>query len=120
MQHHLLEKSKTNPTAVMLQTNVAELWLLVDTFTRVWTSGGQANLSLETKDSQVWAKLDLQLGPAGGHRPGPPEAGGRQLSLGSTRHSQTVLPSFFLGNLQSSGKDRQLGLETFAAVKSVW
>ena len=36
-----------------------------------------ANLSLETKDSQVWAKLDLQLGPADGRRPGLPEAGGR-------------------------------------------
>ena len=60
----------------MLHTNVAELWLLVDTFSRVWSSGGQANLSLQTKDSQVWAKLDLQLGPADGHRPGLPEAGG--------------------------------------------
>ena len=59
----------------MLHTNVAELRLLVDTFTRVWSSGGQANLSLQTKDSQMWAKLDLQLGPAGGTRPGPPEAG---------------------------------------------
>ena len=24
----------------------------------------------------MWAKLDLQLGPADGHRPGPPVAGG--------------------------------------------
>ena len=46
----------------------------MDTFTRVWSSGGQANLSLETKDCQMWAKLDLQLGPADGHRPGPPVA----------------------------------------------
>ena len=60
----------------MLHTNVAELRLLFDTFTRVWSSGGQANLSLKTKDSQVWAKLDLHLGPADGHRPGLPEAGG--------------------------------------------
>ena len=60
----------------MLHTNVAELRLLFDTFTRVWSSGGKANLSLQTKDSQVWAKLDLQLGPANGHRPGLPEAGG--------------------------------------------
>ena len=61
----------------MLHTNVAELPLLCDTFTRVWSSGGQANLSLQTKDSQVWAKLDLQLGPADSCRPGPPEAVGR-------------------------------------------
>ena len=61
----------------MLHTNVAELRLLFDTFTRVWSSGGQANLSLHTKDSQTWAKLDLQLGPADGRRPGPPEAGRR-------------------------------------------
>ena len=64
----------------MLYTNVAELRLLFNTFTLVWSSGGQANLSLQTKDSQVWAKLDLQLdlqlGPADGHRPGPPEAVG--------------------------------------------
>ena len=57
----------------MLHSNVAELRLLLDTFTRVWSSGGQANLSLQTKDSQMWA----QLGPAGGRRPGAPEAGGR-------------------------------------------
>ena len=43
----------------------------------MWRSGGQANLSLQTKDSQTWAKLDLQLDPADGRRPGPPEAGGR-------------------------------------------
>ena len=61
----------------MLHTNVAELRLLVDTFTRVWSSGGQANLSLETNDCQMWAKLDLQLGPAASRRPGLPEAGGR-------------------------------------------
>ena len=61
----------------MLHTNVAELRLLCDTFTRVWSAGGQANLSLQTKDSQMWAKLDLQLGPADGHRPGPPVAGER-------------------------------------------
>ena len=60
----------------MLHTNVAELLLLFDTFTRVWSSGGQASVSLQTKDGQVWAKLDLQLGPADGHRPGLPEAGG--------------------------------------------
>ena len=67
----------THQSQVMLHTNAAELRLLFDTFTRVWTSGGQANLSLQTKDSQTWAKLDLQLGPAAGRRPGPPEAGGR-------------------------------------------
>ena len=61
----------------MLHTNVAELRLLCDTFTHVWSAGGQANLSLQTKDSQMWAKLDLQLGPAGSRRPGLPEAGGR-------------------------------------------
>ena len=61
----------------MLHTNVAELRLLCDTFTHVWSAGGQANLSLQTKDSQMWAKLDLQLGPADGRRPGPPEAGVR-------------------------------------------
>ena len=77
MKPDVLELSKTNPSAVMLHNNVAELRLLADTFTRVWSSGGQANLSLQTKDSQMWAKLDLQLGPAGGRRPGPPEAGGR-------------------------------------------
>ena len=59
----------------MLHTNVAELRLLFDTFTRVWSSGGQASVSLQTKDGQVWAKLDLQLGPSDGHRPGLPEAG---------------------------------------------
>ena len=59
----------------MLHTNMAELRLLCDTFTRVWSAGGQANLSLQTKDSQMWAKLYLQLGPADGHRPGPPVAG---------------------------------------------
>ena len=58
----------------MLHTNVAELRLLCDTFTRVWSAGGQENLSLQTKDSQIWAKMDLQLGPADGRRPGPPEA----------------------------------------------
>jgi hypothetical protein len=61
----------------MLHTNEAELRLLFNTFTRVWSSGGQANLSLQTKDNQMWAKLDLQLGPADGHRPGPPVAGER-------------------------------------------
>ena len=64
---------------MMLHTNAAELRLLFDTFTRVWSLGGQANLSLQTKDSQVWSKLDFQLGPAiaDAHRPGPPEAGGK-------------------------------------------
>ena len=63
---------------MMFHTNLAELWLLFDTFTRVWSSGGQANLSLQTKDSQTRAQLDLQLGPANGRRPGPPAAGGRE------------------------------------------
>ena len=73
-----MEKLKIDQAEVMLHTNVAELRLLFNTFTRVWSSGGQANLSLQTKDNQTWAKLDLQLGPADGHRPGPPEAGKRE------------------------------------------
>ena len=61
----------------MLHTNSETLWLLFNTFARVWSSGGQVNLSLYTKDSQVLAKLDLQLGPADGHCPGRPAARGR-------------------------------------------
>ena len=90
MKPDVLESSKTNPSAVMLHNNVAELRLLVDTFTRVWSSGGQVNLSLQTKDSEMWAKLDLQLGPAGGRRPGPPEAGGR--ARGKPRNYQAQPP----------------------------
>ena len=61
----------------MLHPNVQELWLLCDTFTCVWSAGGQANLSLQTKDSHMWAKLDLQLGPSYKHRTWPPVARGR-------------------------------------------
>ena len=53
----------------MLHTNVEELRLLCDTFTCVWSAGGQANLSLQMKDSHMWAKLDLQLGPSDKHSP---------------------------------------------------
>ena len=60
----------------MQHTNAAELRLLVDTFTRVWGSGGQANLNLTTRDGQVWARLDLQLGAPPAPRPGAPRAGG--------------------------------------------
>ena len=77
----------------MLHTNVAELRLLCDTFTRVWSAGGQANLSLQTKDSQMWAKLDLQLGPADGHRPGPPVSGERARAHSDPeQEDQEVLP----------------------------
>ena len=55
-----------------------------NTFTRVWRSGGQASLSIQTRDNQMWGKLDLQLGPADSHRPGPPEAGER----GAVQHPQ--------------------------------
>ena len=72
----------------MLHTNAAELRLLFDTFTRVWTSGGQANLSLQTKDSQV----DLQLGPADGRRPGPPDAGRRSGAEPWTLQGQPLHP----------------------------
>ena len=115
MKPDVLEISKTNPSAVMLHNNVAELRLLVDTFTRVWSSGGQANLSLQTKDSQMWAKLDLQLGPAGGRRPGPPEAEGRAGGEPQNYQAQPDFPPHpLLGNLQSDGKDCQLGLATLA------
>ena len=60
---------------MMLHTNVGELLLLFNTFTCVWSSGGQANRSLQTKEGQTWAKLDLQLSPADDHRPGLPVAG---------------------------------------------
>ena len=60
----------------MLHSNVAELLLLLNTFTHVWSSGGQAILSLKIKDSLVWDKLDLQLGSAGDRRRGASEAGG--------------------------------------------
>ena len=34
---------------------IPELRFLVDTFTRIWSFGGQANLSLQAKDSQlIW------------------------------------------------------------------
>ena len=39
---------------------------------------------------------------------------GRQLSLGSTRHSQITLPIFFAINLKSAGKNQQLGLKILA------
>ena len=41
----------------------------------------------------MWAKLDLQLGPAGGRRPGPPEAGGRA----------TVEPRIYLAKICQPG-----------------
>ena len=76
----------------MLHSNVAELRLLLDTFTRVWSSGGQANISLQTKDSQMWAKMDLQLGPADGRRPGAPEAEGRVGAELRNHRAQPHLP----------------------------
>ena len=123
MKPDVLGLSKTNPSPVMLHNNVAELRLLVDTFTHVWSSGGQANLSLQTKDSQMWANLDLQQGPAGVRRPGPPEAGGGaggEPRNYQTRHSQTVLLISWLGSLQSDGMDRQLGLAILAGARSGW
>ena len=52
MKPDVLGLSKTNPSPVMLHNNVAKLRLLVDTFTHVWSSGGQANLSLQTKEAR--------------------------------------------------------------------
>ena len=77
----------------MLHTKEEELWLLFNTFTRLWSSGGQANLSFQTKDYQMWAQLDLQLGPADGHRPGPPVAGERARAHSDPeQEDQEVLP----------------------------
>ena len=50
------------------------------------SAAGQANLSLQTKDCQMWAKLDLHLGPADGPRPGTPVAGGSGGALPSQFH----------------------------------
>ena len=61
----------------MLHPNVPELQLLCDTFTCVGSAGGYPNLSLQMKDSHMWAKLDLQLGPSEKHRPWPLVARGR-------------------------------------------
>ena len=56
----------------MLHTNRGELALLVDTFCRVWGAGGQATLTTTTKDGQVQANLELQLGHPADARPGAP------------------------------------------------
>ena len=56
----------------MLHTNRGEFALLVDTFCRVWGAGGQATLTTTTKDGQVQAKLELQLGHPADARPGAP------------------------------------------------
>ena len=71
----ILAPVSCEPIHATPQCNVPELKLLCDTFTCVCSAGGQANLSLQTKDSHMWAKLDLQLGPFDEHRPWPPVAG---------------------------------------------
>ena len=62
----------------MQHTNSAELRLLLDTFSRVWGSGGHANLNLQTRNGKVWAKLDIQLGPPVNNRPGATGSGRRR------------------------------------------
>ena len=54
----------------MLHTNRGELALLFDTFCRVWGAGGQATLTTTTKDGQLQANLELQLGHPAEARPG--------------------------------------------------
>ena len=95
----------------MLHTNAAELRLLFDTFSGVWSSGGQTNLSLETKDSQVWAKLEVAaLDYQRLER-------GEELSLGTPRNSHTVLP---IDRLKIAVEDQQLEQEMPAVAKIGW
>ena len=56
----------------MLHTNCGELALLFDTFCRIWRAGGQATLTTSTKDGQVQANLELQLGLPAAARAGAP------------------------------------------------
>ena len=60
----------------MEHSNWGEVNCLLNTFTRVWSAGGQASLSLNTLDGQVRAHLTLGLGPPSHPRPGAPEARG--------------------------------------------
>ena len=57
---------------MILHTNRGEVALLLDTFCQVWGAGGQATLTTTTKDGQVIAKLELQLGHPADARPGAP------------------------------------------------
>ena len=68
---------------MILHTNRGELALLVDTFCRVWEAGGQATLTTTTKDGQVQANLELQLGHPADARPGAPRVQER-LSAGTS------------------------------------
>ena len=63
-------------TTIMEHSNRGEVICLLNTFTRVWSAGGQASLSLNTLDGQVRAHLTLGLGPPSHPRPGAPEARG--------------------------------------------
>ena len=60
----------------MEHSNWGEVNCLLNTFTRVWSAGGQASLSLNTLDGQVRAHLTLGLGPPSHPPPGAPEARG--------------------------------------------
>ena len=61
-------------TTTMEHSNWGEVNSLLNTFTRIWSAGGQASLSLNTLDGQVRAHLSLGLSPPGHPRPGAPEA----------------------------------------------
>ena len=68
----------------MLHTNRGELALLFDTFCRVWGAGGQATLTTTTKDGQVQANLELQLGHPAEARPGAPSKVQQRLFTGKS------------------------------------
>ena len=68
----------------MLHTNYGELALLFDTFGRIWRAGGQATLTTSTKDGQVQANLELQLGLPAAARAGAPSPSQRLSSPSSS------------------------------------
>ena len=70
----------------MLHTNCGELALLFDTFCRIWRAGGQATLTTSTKDGQVQANLELQLGLPAAARAGAPSPQQRLSSPSSPGH----------------------------------
>ena len=68
---------------MILHTNRGELALLLDTLCQVWGARGQATLTTTTKDGQVIANLELQLGHPADARPGAPSVQQR-LSAGTS------------------------------------
>ena len=73
-------------------TGSFEVWQLFNTWTRVWSAGGQASLHLHTLDNEARAVLDLQLGHLAPPRPGAPDVRGEGPGKPGPQHKHPQQP----------------------------